>query len=250
MGTGDGGRTTLGTTTNPGLPIIPPRCWGRLGVPHSGPQQSVKTRTVLLQGAPPFCQAPQFPRHPPNPTKQTTNPAKISWPTLHAINPQKRTIEVILRRVNTMQESIRKIVSTAGCPILAVPLFLRQGWETTKSSPSFSLPLAGCRVPHPCRALVFEARVGDHKGQPVLVVSPSTAPYPRQNVAKSVAKARKTHQVTTPQPQTYQSHSSHFPQKTPHPPLFRPKAGLNRTRNLTRSKGKTCCPRSAFDSIG
>ena len=92
------------------------------------------------------CQAPQFPYHPPNPTKQTTNPAKISWPTLHAINPQKRTIEVVLRRANTMQESIRKIVATAGCPILAVPLFLRQGWETTKASPSSSLPLAGCPI--------------------------------------------------------------------------------------------------------
>ena len=121
LGTGDGGRTTHGTTTNPGLPIIPPRCWGRLGVPHSGPQQSVKTRTVLLQGAPPFCQAPQFPRHPPNPTKQTTNPAKISWPTLHAINPQKRTIEVVLRRANIMDQYIRKIVEVSRPAHAAMP---------------------------------------------------------------------------------------------------------------------------------
>ena len=41
-----------------------------------------------------------------------------------------------------MQENIRKFVETgtplcplAGCPILAVPLFLRQGWETTMASP-------------------------------------------------------------------------------------------------------------------
>ena len=181
----------------------------------------------------PFCQAPQFSAPPLNPTKQTTNRAKEIRPTVHAINTQRRTIELVLRRANTMQENIRKFVETgtplcplAGCPILAVPLFLRQGWETTEASPVLVFAFGPSAALRPRRSA------------------------PRQNVAKSVAKARKTHQVTTPQPQTYQSHSSHFPQKTPHPPLFRPKAGLNRTRNLTRSKGKTCCPRSAFDSIG
>jgi len=75
-----------------------------------------------------------------------------------------------------MQENIRKFdeaAGKAGCPILAVPLFLRQGWDTTKASP-------------------------------VLSFGSSAALYPRQNVAKSVAKARKSHQVTTSQPQPHQ----------------------------------------------
>ena len=46
---------------------------------------------------------------------------------------------------------------------------------------------------------------------------------PRQNVAKSVAKARKTHHVTNPQLQPHQQHRSNFPQKYTLPPLFRPK---------------------------
>jgi len=95
-----------------------------------------------------------------------------------------------------MQENIRKIVETAGCPILAVPLFLRQGWETTMASP----------------VLVF-------------AFGSSSALYPCLNVAKSVAKARKTHQGTTPQPQPHQQHRRHFPQKTPHPPPFPAKPG-------------------------
>jgi len=48
---------------------------------------------------------------------------------------------------------------------------------------------------------------------------------PRQNVAKSVAKARKRRQVTTPQPQPHQQHRRHFPQKTPHPPPCPAKPG-------------------------
>jgi len=148
-----------------------------------------------------------------------------------------------------MQENIRKFVESAEHPILAVPLFLRQGWETTKASPSFSLPLAGC----PILAVPLFLRQGweTTEASPVLVFAfgPSAAlrprrSAPRQNVAKSVAKARKTHQVTTPQPQTYQSHSSHFPRKTPHPPLFRPKAVLNRTLDLL----SRCL--SAKDEIG
>ena len=156
------------------------------------------------------CQAPQFPYHPPNPTKQTTNPAKISWPTLHAINPRKRTIEVIPRRANTMQENIRKFVEAAGkagCPTLAVPL------------PVFR---------------VCQARVEDHKRRPVLVFALSEAPptplHPRQNVAKSVAKARKTHQGTTHQHQPDQQHTRNFRQKIPHPPLFRPIGSLARKK--------------------
>ena len=34
-----------------------------------------------------------------------------------------------------MQENIRKLVTAAGCPILAGSLFLRLGWEATKGSP-------------------------------------------------------------------------------------------------------------------
>jgi len=98
-----------------------------------------------------------------------------------------------------MQENIRKIVKAAR-PIpsrvggfkVQVPLFLRQGWETTKASPSL----------------------------------PSTLPKPRsrrsaapRNVAKSVAKARKTHQVTTQQLHYNQSHRRNFSQKTPTPPF-------------------------------
>ena len=119
---------------------------------------------------------------------------------MHAINPQKRTRELVLRRANTMQENIRKIVETAGCPILAVPLFLRQGWETTMASP----------------VLVF-------------AFGSSSALYPCQNVAKSVAKARKNTQVTTSQLKPHQQHTRHFPQKTPHPPPFSAKPGVRRT---------------------
>ena len=90
-----------------------------------------------------------------------------------------------------MQENIRKIVETAGCPILAVPLSLRQGWETTMASP----------------VLVF-------------AFGSSSALYPCQNVAKSVAKARKRRQATTPQKQQKQQHRRNFPQETPPPPPF------------------------------
>jgi len=92
-----------------------------------------------------------------------------------------------------MQENIRKIVETAGCPILAVPLSLRQGWETTMASP----------------VLVF-------------AFGSSSALYPCQNVAKSVAKARKNTHVTASQHQPHQQHRRRLTQETPHPPLFRP----------------------------
>ena len=126
---------------------------------------------------------------------------------MHAINPQKRTIKVVLRRANTMQENIRRIVEAAERPGLQVR-----------------------RVPHPCRALVLEARVGDDKGQPCPCLwSSHAAPPPPQNVAKSVAKARKNTQVTTSQHQPHQQHTRHFPQKTPHPPPFSAKPGVRRT---------------------
>jgi len=97
-----------------------------------------------------------------------------------------------------MRENIRKIVAAtrkAGCPILAMPLFLRQGWETTKASP----------------VLVFAFVHSESRLTPL---------FTRQNVAKSVAKARKNTQVTTSQLKPNQQHTRHFPQKTPHPPLF------------------------------
>jgi len=161
----------------------------------------------------PFCQAPQIPVPPLNPTKQTTNLAKISWPALHAINSQKRTIELVVRRENSMDQNIRKIVVAAKqsldawCPILAVTLFLRQGWDTAKAG----------------HALVFAPpKPGSHRSAPP------------KNVPKSVAKARKTHQVTNPQHQPHQSHRRHFPQKTPHPPLFRPHRGIWHTQVIRR----------------
>ena len=49
---------------------------------------------------------------------------------------------------------------------------------------------------------------------------------PRQNVTKSVAKARKSHQVTTSQPQPHQQHRRHFRQKGPHPPPFSTKTRI------------------------
>jgi len=88
-----------------------------------------------------------------------------------------------------MQENIRKFVESAEHPILAAPLFLRQGWETTKASP-----------------------------RPCICLWPFRSP--RQNVAKSVAKARKNTQATTSHLQPHQQHTRHFSQKTPLPPLF------------------------------
>ena len=77
-----------------------------------------------------------------------------------------------------------------------------------------------CRVPHPCRALVPEARVGYHKSQPCPFLWLFRSPLPpRENVAKSVAKARKSHQVTTSQPQPHQRHRMDLPLKEPHPPF-------------------------------
>ena len=133
------------------------------------------------------CQAPQFPYHPPNPTKQTTNPAKISWPTLHAINPRKRTIEVIPRRANTMQENIRKFVEAAGkagCPTLAVPL------------PVFR---------------VCQARVGGHKSQPRPCLCPfrspahaaPPSPKRRQKCRKSAQNTPGNHPPTSTRSTTY-----------------------------------------------
>ena len=65
--------------------------------------------------------------------------------------------------------------------------------------------------------------MGYHKGQ-----SPSEAPptplRPRQNVTKSVAKARKNTQVTTSQLKPHQQHTRNFTQKHPLPPLFGQKA--------------------------
>ena len=79
-----------------------------------------------------------------------------------------------------------------------------------------------CRVPHPCRALVPEARVGYHKSQPYPFLWLFRSPLPpRENVAKSVAKARKSHQVTTSQPKHHQQHTRKNSQKHPLPPLFR-----------------------------
>ena len=136
----------------------------------------------------PTCQAPQFPRHPLNPTKQTTNPTKISWPILHAINPQKRTIELVLRRANTMQENIRKIVvaaGKAGCPTLAVPL------------PVFR---------------VCQARVGGHKSQPRPCLCPfrspahaaPPSPKRRQKCRKSAQNTPGNHPPTSTRSTTYE----------------------------------------------
>ena len=114
-----------------------------------------------------------------------------------------------------MQENIRKIVAAARkarCPILAVPLsvfeFARQEWETTKTSP-------------------------------VVVLAPSTPLRPRQNVTKSVAKARKNTQVTTSQHQPHQQDRRQFQQKTPPPPLFA----------LFRTQKPSASPLFTLDSV-
>jgi len=108
-----------------------------------------------------------------------------------------------------------------------VPLFLRQGWDTTKASPVLSFAFAGC----PILAVPLFLRQGwdTTKASPVLSFGSSAALYPRQNVAKSVAKARKSHQVTTSQPQPHQRHRMDLPLKEPHPPPFRRKRGIWRT---------------------
>ena len=116
------------------------------------------------------------------------------------MNTQKRTIELVLRRANTMQENIRKIVERTGCPILAA-----------------SLPVFR----------VCPARVGDHKGQPCPCLclwpfrsAPSTPLCPSP---KRPQKCRKSVQIRPgyhPQPQPHQQHRRHSSQKTPHPPLF------------------------------
>jgi len=119
---------------------------------------------------------------------------------------------------DTTKASPVLVFAFAGCPILAVPLFLRQGWDTTKASPVLSFAFAGC----PILAVPLFLRQGwdTTKASPVLSFGSSAALYPRQNVAKSVAKARKSHQVTTSQPQPHQRHRMDLPLKEPHPPLF------------------------------
>jgi len=104
-----------------------------------------------------------------------------------------------------MQENIRKIVE-AGCPILAGSLFLRLGWDTTRASPALVLAFA---LPTPTR--------------------------PPQNVAKSVAKARKNTQVTTSQLQPHQQHTMDFCAKTPPPPPFRRKMAVWRTKKTYKT---------------
>ena len=94
--------------------------------------------------------------------------------------------------------------SAAGCPILAVPLFLRQGWETTKASP----------------VLVF-----------------AFGPSPKRR--KSVAKARKTPQVTTRNINPINNIGGSFRKKHPTPPLFRPNRGVWHTQDVYRS----CLPK-------
>ena len=123
-----------------------------------------------------------------------------------------------------MRENIRKFdeaAGKAGCPILAVPLFLRQGWETTKASPVLVFAFAGC----PILAVPLFLRQGwdTTKASLALVfaVALSTPLRPRQNVTKSVAKARKNTQVTTSQLKPNQQHTRNFPQKHPLPPFTR-----------------------------
>ena len=72
-----------------------------------------KPELSYSRGSPPILSSPQIQASPLNPTKQTTNLAKINGPGLQAINSQKRTIEVIPQRANAMQENSRKIVQTA-----------------------------------------------------------------------------------------------------------------------------------------
>ena len=161
---------------------------GRMNVPNSINGGFVNGRQLFMLGNPaeqnrrtPFLSSPPISATPLNPTKQTTNTAKKVLLALHAIKPQKRTIEVVLRRANTMRENIRKIVAAArkaGCPILAVPSSLRQGRDTTKASP-----------PSPKR---------------------------REKCRKSAQITPGNH-PTTPNPSTTYKE---FYAKTPHPPLF------------------------------
>jgi len=56
--------------------------------------------------------SPTISAPPLNPTKKTRS-SKNAQPTLQAIIPQKRTIEVTNQRANSMEENRRKIVATA-----------------------------------------------------------------------------------------------------------------------------------------
>ena len=77
-----------------------------------------------------------------------------------------------------------------------------------------------CRVPHPCRALVPEARVGYHKSQPSpflwLFRSPLPSPKRRQKCRKSAQITPGNH-LSTPTPST--TYEEKFA-KTPPPPPF------------------------------
>jgi hypothetical protein len=87
-------------------------------------------------------QAPNF-RTISKPNKTNHLRPKKPGPTLHAINPQKRTMEETLQGANSMEEIALKTVAhakEAGCPILD-ERFSRQGWDKQMPAPSLSLPL-------------------------------------------------------------------------------------------------------------
>ena len=133
-----------------------------------------------------------------NPTKQNTNPPKKVRQTLHAINPQKRTIEVVLRRADTMQENIRKTVALAGkagCPTLArISSLPGKGGRPQKPAPS--LPAAPSAAPA------------------------QTAP-PSQKRHKKCRKSAQIHTGNHLPTQTPSTTYEEFYAKTPPPPLFR-----------------------------
>jgi len=80
-----------------------------------------KPELSYSRGSPPILSSPQIQASPLNPTKQTTNPAKLGAPTLHAINPQKRTIEVIPGGQTPCKKISEKSSQPPGAPSLPCP---------------------------------------------------------------------------------------------------------------------------------
>ena len=115
-----------------------------------------------------------------------------------------------------MQENIRKFVESAEHPILAVPLFLRQGWETTKASPSLYLPLAGC----PILAVPLFLRQGweTTKASPSLYL-PLALPQPSPKRRKKCQKRAKTHRQPPPISNLINNIRGIFRKKHPSPPF-------------------------------
>jgi len=112
----------------------------------------------------------------------------------------------------------------AGCPILAVPLFLRQGWDTTKASPVLVFAFAGC----PILAVPLFLRQGwdTTKASPVLSFGSSAALCPLAKTSRKVSQKRAKHTRVPPRNANLINNiEGIFRKKHPTPP-FLTKTGL------------------------